>query len=82
MGEFEIPEGYVIDEQPEPAMIALPNKGRRFIYNISVSGNIIKVMSQVRLTKPLYYAEEYPYLKEFYSQVVQKHAEQIVLKEK
>lgn len=81
-GEFEIPEGFVVDEKPESAMIALPNKGGRFIYNISVDGNLLKVMSQVRLTKPIYYAEEYPYLKEFYNQVVQKHAEQVVLKEK
>ena len=37
-------------------------------------------MSKISILKPIYYAPEYPYLKEFYSQIVAKHAEQIVLK--
>ncbi|MBD0260582.1 MAG: hypothetical protein ICV83_33105, partial [Cytophagales bacterium] len=43
-------------------------------------GNVIQVTSKISLRKSLYLPEEYAHLKEFYHQIVSKHAEQIVLK--
>jgi hypothetical protein len=44
-------------------------------------GNTINVMSKISIARPDFQATEYPYLKEFYNQIVAKHAEQIVIKQ-
>ncbi|WP_299703018.1 DUF3857 domain-containing protein [uncultured Pontibacter sp.] len=77
---FELPEGYVLEEAPQNAMISLPENGGRFMYVVQQEGSTVQVMSKIIMAKPVYYAQEYPYLKEFYTQIVAKHAEQIVLK--
>lgn len=77
---FNLPEGYELEETPKNAVVTLPEDGGRFMYMIQKEGNTVQIMSKINITKPLYYAEEYPYLKEFYNQVVAKHAEQIVIR--
>ncbi len=75
-----IPEGYEVEESPKGAVIALPDNGGRFMYVIQKEGNTIQIMSKINIAKPVFFAQEYGYLKEFYDQIVGKHAEQIVLK--
>jgi hypothetical protein len=77
---FTIPEGYVVEELPKAAIIELPEKTGRFTYNLITNGNSIHLTSMLQLKKALYTAEEYAALRQFYSLVVAKHAEQIVLK--
>ncbi|TPE43728.1 DUF3857 domain-containing protein [Pontibacter mangrovi] len=79
---FAVPEGYVVEEMPKSVAINLPEGGGRFMYMVQVQqeGKAIQVMSKVNISKPVYYAPEYPYLKEFFNQIIAKHAEQIVLK--
>ncbi|WP_181304911.1 transglutaminase domain-containing protein [Rufibacter sp. XAAS-G3-1] len=79
---FTIPEGYAVEEMPKNIVLALPENGGRFTYMLQVIGNRIQVMSKVTISKPVFYAGEYEYLKQFYTQMVAKHAEQIVLKKK
>jgi hypothetical protein len=75
-----IPQGYKAEELPKGAIVDLPEKAGRFSYMVAVNGNIIQLTSRLSLKKPVFYAEEYAFLKEFYNQIVSKHAEQIVLK--
>lgn len=77
---FTLPEGYHVEELPKNIITDLPEKSGRFTYMAAINGNIIQVMSKIQLKKPVYSAEEYHLLKELYSQIVTKHAEQIVLK--
>ena len=77
---FTIPEGYKIDDQPKNMVMDLPGNGGRFAYSVSTISNNIHVMSKISIHKPVFMAEEYAYLKEFYNHIVAKHAEQIVLK--
>ncbi|WP_205500649.1 DUF3857 domain-containing protein [Rufibacter psychrotolerans] len=79
---FTLPEGYGVEEMPKSLVLALPENGGRFTYMVQTQGNKIQVMSKVSLTKAVFYAEEYEFLRQFYTQVVAKHAEQIVLKKK
>ncbi|MBC3539622.1 DUF3857 domain-containing protein [Rufibacter sediminis] len=79
---FTIPDGYAVEELPKNVIIALPENGGRFTYALQVIGNKIQVMSKVTISRPVFYAEEYTYLKQFYTQMIAKHAEQIVLKKK
>ena len=80
MFKYTIPEGFKIEEQPKNAIISLPENSGRFMYSITEVGNTINVMSKITINRPVFMAEEYPLLKQFYSQIIAKHAEQLVLK--
>jgi hypothetical protein len=77
---FKIPNGYKVEDLPKNTIVDLPEQGGRFSYMIAVQGDNIQLSSRMSLRKPLYFAEEYDSLKEFYGHVVAKQAEQIVLK--
>jgi Domain of Unknown Function with PDB structure (DUF3857) len=80
---YTIPEGYVVEEIPKGAKVSLPDDGGRFTYFIGVNEEgKISISSKIFLKKATYFAEEYEALRAFYDQIVQKHAEQIVLKKK
>jgi hypothetical protein len=77
---FTIPEGYEVEEAPKSVAVNLPDNGGRFTYILKQEGNTIEIMSKVTITKPVYFAPEYAYLKQFYDHIVTKHAEQLVLR--
>ncbi|MGR3810515.1 DUF3857 domain-containing protein [Jiulongibacter sp. NS-SX5] len=76
---YDIPEGFEVEELPQSTSIALPDKGGKFMFAVQELNNQIVVFSRINLNKTQYAAAEYPYLKEFYDRIVEKHAEQIVL---
>ncbi len=80
--EIIIPEGFELENPSKPVALSLPEGGGKFTYVISQTGNTIKVISSIKLNKDLYLPSEYPYLREFYNKIVEKHAEQIVLVKK
>jgi hypothetical protein len=80
--KLTVPENYVVDELPQSKVISLPENAARFTYNVAHNGNQITVTSMFHINKSLFSQLEYPSLREFYSQVVAKQAEQIVLKKK
>jgi hypothetical protein len=83
VANYTIPEGYMVEEIPKGAKVTLPEDGGKFVYMIGVTAEgKISISSKVSLKKATYYAEEYEALRAFYDQIVQKHAEQIVLKKK
>jgi hypothetical protein len=82
MVKITIPEGYAIDEMPKSKVIALPNNAAKYLYNVSQTGNFINITSSFQINKNLFTQDEYPNLREFYTQVIAKQTEQIVLKKK
>jgi hypothetical protein len=78
--KITIPEGFVVDELPQSKMIMMPENAARYVYNVSQTGNSIAFTSMFQINKSLFTQLEYPYLREFYNQIVAKQAEQIVLK--
>lgn len=80
--KLTIPEGYVIDEAPQPKAMALPGGAGRFTYSFSQMGNTISLINNLQINKSVFNQEEYASLREFYNQVVAKQAEQVVLKKK
>ncbi|MEM8908397.1 MAG: DUF3857 domain-containing protein [Bacteroidota bacterium] len=79
---FTIPDGYTVEELPEKAVVTLPNNAGKFIYHIVSMNNMIQVNSKFNINQPLFMATDYASLKEYYDLVIQKHAEQVVLKKK
>jgi hypothetical protein len=81
MYAYTLPDGYKVEELPKNTIINLPENGGRFLYSVTTIGNTINVLSRVSINRPQFSADEYPILKEFYNQIIAKHAEQIVLKQ-
>ncbi|HEX6227228.1 MAG TPA: transglutaminase domain-containing protein, partial [Chryseolinea sp.] len=80
MTKIIIPKGYRLDELPKPQIFMLPENAAKFVYNIVITGDVINVTSHLQINKSLFIQDEYPHLREFYTRVVSKQAEQIVLK--
>ncbi|MBI3519898.1 MAG: DUF3858 domain-containing protein, partial [Bacteroidetes bacterium] len=76
----KIPVGYMIEELPKSGVFVLPNKTGKFSYFVEKENNIIKIRSQLTINKSLYEPNEYNSLKELYNLVIEKQAQQIVLK--
>jgi hypothetical protein len=75
-----LPAGYTA-ELPKPATIALPDNGGRYLYSATSSApGTVQLISRLTFDKPVYGAEEYGSLREFYRLVLAKQAEALVLK--
>jgi hypothetical protein len=80
---MDVPVGYVVDELPKQMVVRLNEQDDgMFEYRISQSGETISMRSRIRIKRTFFSPEEYDMLREFFSHVVKKHAEQIVFKKK
>jgi hypothetical protein len=79
---MEIPDGYVLDEMPKSARVALNENQGSFEYLIGQQGNMIQLRCHLKLNRATFSPDDYSTLRDFYSYVVKKEAETIVLKKK
>ncbi|WP_400192055.1 DUF3858 domain-containing protein [Hymenobacter sp. B81] len=77
-----VPDNFTVEELPKNVVLNMPDGAGRFLFNITPVGNKLQIMSRLMLNRPVYYAEEYPGLREFYERALAKQAEKIVLKRK
>jgi len=76
---MKIPEGYKIETIPEAFAIALPDKLGVFKYEVKQSGNKVSTVCILQFDSHVIAPKYYPYLKDFYSKLVKKESEKIVL---
>lgn len=74
-----IPMGYILKVVPKNVALALPNNAGKFIYNIVNSGNQIVIIVKQEIRASILPKEYYPYLKEFYNQIIMKISEPIIV---
>lgn len=79
---LSLPEGYTLEDQPEPFKVSMPGGAGEFSYNITPSETSIQIVSQFQLNKTTWLPEEYDSLREFIDYVIEKTSEQIVLTRK
>jgi hypothetical protein len=80
---IEIPEGYVVDELPEPTRMSLEKKGASFNYRVSkVNDQMIQIISKLTINQLKFSPQEYQALRGFFDLVVEKQSEQVVLRKK
>lgn len=77
---INIPAGYVVDQMPKATKVSLPNGGGSFLYQGQAVGPMIQLMSDVSISQSVFDPEEYGTIKAYFDMIVQKQAEQIVLK--
>lgn len=75
----EYPPGFTLDEMPKDIAMALPNKGGRFTFSCGNIGNKLNITYTLSLSKAIYEAQEYPYLKELFARIVQIRQTDLVL---
>jgi hypothetical protein len=78
--DMEIPDGYTVDELPKSTRVMLNEKEGMFEYLIAKNGNHVQMRSRIKLEKAIYEPEDYQTLRDFYTYVVKKEAEQVVFK--
>jgi hypothetical protein len=78
--KYKIPEGYTVEEVPKNISLALPENAAKFVYRVGILGDIVQLTCIFNINKTLFLPAEYDNLKSFYSQIIAKQAEQIVLK--
>ncbi len=75
-----IPDGYVVDELPESVSMVTPDRTASLKYLVQVVGNNLQLVHSWQIKESFYTPDKFPDLKEFYSVLVSKQNEQIVLK--
>lgn len=75
----ELPEGYQINSISENVGLALPNAGGRFLFQTKFDGNKLSMSNNLVVSRTFYSAEEYHYLKELFSHVVQVQAGDVLI---
>ena len=80
---LQVPEGYTVDELPKSLAAKFNAQGdAAFEYRISQSGDMITLVTSLKFNRTDFSPSEYISLREFFSLVVNKQNEQVVLKKK
>jgi Domain of Unknown Function with PDB structure (DUF3857)/Transglutaminase-like superfamily/Domain of Unknown Function with PDB structure (DUF3858) len=79
---MQLPDGYVVDELPKSARVALNGDQGMFEYLIAAQNNTVQLRCRLKLNKANFSPDDYTNLREFFGYVVKKESETIVLKKK
>ena len=79
MVNIMLPEGYTIESLPKSERLEFKNSSVTFTYLVQQNGNYLQLKAQLDIENPLILPEDYKAFKAFYSKIVEKQAEQIVL---
>lgn len=76
---ISIPEGHQVESLPESVLYKLPDNMGELRFSLAVSGNILQVNVVEKINSAIISSINYPIIKEFYNQLVQKETEKVVL---
>lgn len=79
MVTVNIPEGYKVESVPEAVAYTLPDNLGRFRYHVENNGNTISAMVETEINAAIVSPVYYEGLKDYFSAIVDKEGEQIVL---
>jgi Domain of Unknown Function with PDB structure (DUF3857) len=79
---YNLPEGYEVNEIPKDVSVELEDKSANFVYTIVQNGNSIQVTLKKNIIKTIFNTDEYSQLRDLFNQMISKQSEQIVLKRK
>ncbi|GAB6012947.1 DUF3857 domain-containing protein [Viscerimonas tarda] len=79
ISNIKIPQGYVVEELPKSEKFVTPENSLSLTYAIGQNGDVISLTYNFQLKKLLFLQDEYDTLKDFFSKLILKNSEQIVL---
>jgi transglutaminase-like putative cysteine protease len=71
---------YQLVEKPKDMAIALPNAGGKYLLQTNLDENTISMSQVLQFNNAIYQPEEYLFLKEFYSKIIQNQKTEFLLK--
>ena len=74
----EIPEGYAIEETPQPEHVMMPDSSAEFTFKLASNMEVFQVKSELKCRKSLFMPGEYADLKALFDAMVQKNSEHII----
>jgi hypothetical protein len=77
---LKIPSNFVLVEKPKDIALTLPNADAKYLNRIAFQPGEINLMQVLQLNKPVFQADEYLTLKEFYSRIIQQQNMDLILK--
>jgi hypothetical protein len=77
---LKIPEGYEVQELPAGKRLAMPAQMGEFTYMANQANGLVQIRTSIVVKQPTIPSEYYLDLREFYTQIISKYSEQIVLK--
>jgi transglutaminase-like putative cysteine protease len=77
---LKIPEGYSVIEKPADMSLNIGQNDCQFVYRFSQTGNSLAFSSRVVINKTIYQPSDYAELRNFFSKILQKRTELVVLK--
>ncbi len=80
--DIEVPNGYNVDEIPKSVKYILDEGGSLFEYICKKVENKIQLRSRIIIKRAIFQQDDYTLLREFYSFILKKSAEQIVFRKK
>lgn len=75
-----LPEGYEVEELPEPMIVNMQDKSAKLVYNISQLGDKLQITSVFTINQTTFLPDQYIYLKQMFDLLVNKQKEQVILK--
>lgn len=82
MLNLEFPEKYEIVNKPEKMALSLPNAGGRFLLDLQIANNKLIMSNALTINRTVFSSEEYLFLKELYSRIIQAQNEDLIFKAK
>jgi len=79
---LEFPEEFELFQPPVKVGLALPNNGGKYIFDVQGMGNRVMVNNSLVIGKTVFSSEEYHYLKELFSRVIQVQNTDLIFKRK
>ena len=78
---MNVPQGYEVSEMPVSTKVNFDEEGRSFFeYLVENADGVISLRSRVKMHRSYFLPDEYKILHDFFSLVVNKQNEKIVLK--
>jgi len=74
-----IPDGWKVAELPQSVRLNLDGGGAVFSYDIKAEGRTIKLESEISFTTTTYFPEKYNSIRNFYSSIIRKQSEVVIL---
>lgn len=79
---LEFPIQYELVNKPEKIALSLPNAGGRFILDSQLAGNKLTLNNAFSINRTVFSSQEYLYLKELYSRIIQAQNEDLIFRKK
>ncbi|MCC8427076.1 DUF3857 domain-containing protein [Mucilaginibacter sp. UR6-11] len=79
---MQLPDGWVIENPPQPVLIGLPDSGGSFVVSCEPGNNSFTFSHVISFKKSIYTSGEYSYLKELYNKIILSEKTEMVFAKK